>query len=72
MPVSQSDIDNLNGAIAAGVRQATIGGQTVLYQTTESLIKARDDMQKELNKVTNGGVKRSRQMLAYHAGRGYE
>lgn len=72
MPVSQSDIDNLNAAIAAGVRQATIGGQTVLYQTTESLIKARDDMKAELNKVNGGGVKRSRQISAYHAGRGYE
>lgn len=72
MPVSQSDIDNLNAAIAAGVRQATIGGQTVLYQTTESLIKARDDMKAELNKVNGGGVKRSRQIQAYHAGRGYE
>lgn len=72
MAVSQSDIDNLNAAIAAGVRQATIGGQTVLYQTTESLIKARDDMQKELNKVNSGGLKRSRQSLAYYGGRGYE
>lgn len=70
MAVSQTDIDNLNTAISAGVRQVTIGGQTVLYQTTESLIKARDDMVDQLKKET-GGAKRSRQSRAYHAGRGY-
>lgn len=71
--VTQSDLDNLNAAIAAGVRQVTIGSQTILYQTTESLIKARDDMVKELKKATDSaaGKKRSRQMTAYHNGRGY-
>lgn len=71
MAVTQQDVDNLNAAIAAGVRQATIGGQTVLYQTTDSLIKARDDMRDQL-KAQAGGQKRSRQMQAVHAGRGYE
>lgn len=70
MAVTQSDIDNLNAAIASGTRQVTIGGQTVLYQTTESLIKARDDLQKELNKATST-TRRSRQLSAYYAGRGY-
>lgn len=72
MAVTQTDIDNLNAAIASGTRQVTIGGQTVLYQTTESLIKARDDLQKELNKAATGTNRRSRRMTAYHAGRGYE
>lgn len=71
MAVTQSDIDNLNAAIASGTRQVTIGGQTVLYQTTESLIKARDDLQRELNKTTST-ERRSRRMSAYYAGRGYE
>lgn len=71
MAVTQQDIDNLNAAIAAGVRQATIGGQTVLYQTTDSLIKARDDMREQL-KAQTAAPKRSRQMQAVHAGRGYE
>lgn len=71
MAVTQQDIDNLNAAIAAGVRQATIGGQTVLYQTTESLIKARNDMRDQL-KTQAAAPKRSRQMQAVHAGRGYE
>lgn len=74
MAVTQDDIDNLNAAIAQGTRQVTIGGQTVLYQTTESLIKARDDMRREFQKLTDAaaGKKRSRQSLAYYAGRGYD
>lgn len=74
MAVTQTDIDNLNAAIAAGVRQVTIGGQTVLYQTTESLIKARDDLTQELKRYNDSlaGKKRSRQTLAYFSGRGYE
>ena len=70
MAVTQADIDNLNAAIASGTRQVMIGGQTVLYQTTESLIKARDDMKTEL-KAQSATQKRSRQMLAYQSSRGY-
>lgn len=73
MAVTQADIDALNAAIASGTRQVTLGGQTILYQTTESLIKARNDLQAELRKQNEeaAGKKRSRQTLAYHAGRGY-
>ncbi len=73
MAVTQADLDNLNAAIASGTRQVTIGGQTILYQTTDSLIKARDDLRAELRKQeeTAAGKKRSKQTLAYHAGRGY-
>lgn len=73
MAVTQADIDNLNTAIAEGTRQVVIGGQSILYQTTESLIKARDDMRAELRKQNEAaaGKKRSKQTLAYHAGRGY-
>ena len=74
MAVSQADIDALNAAIASGTRQVTIGGQTILYQTTESLIKARDDLAKQLRDQVDSaaGKKRSRQTLAYYAGRGYD
>ena len=69
MAVTQADIDNLNAAIAAGVRSVTLGGQTVIYGTPESLIKARDDMKKELAAQT---PTRPRQSYAYYAGRGYD
>lgn len=69
MAVSQADIDNLNEAIAAGTRQVTIGGQSVTYQTTASLIQARDDMVKQMRKLAD--APRSRQLQAYHSGRGF-
>lgn len=73
MAVTQADIDNLNAAIAEGTRQVVIGGQSILYQTTESLIKARDDLSKQLRdaEAKASGKKRSKQTVAYHAGRGY-
>ena len=75
MAVTQADIDTLNQAIADGVRQVTLpGGQVTIFQTTESLIKARDDMKSELakqNEIARGQPKRRRTMLHY-AGRGYQ
>jgi hypothetical protein len=53
MAVTQADIDNLNAAIASGVRSVTLGGQTVIYSTRLSrLIKARNDLE-----GTTGGPK---------------
>lgn len=45
----EARLELLNNAIARGVRSVTIGGQTVIYNTTDSLVKARDDVQKQLN-----------------------
>lgn len=70
MAVTQQDIDNLNAAIASGVRSVTLGGQTTIFNTTESLIKARDDMLKQLPPVA-GTVARPRQAYAYYGGRDY-
>jgi len=71
MAVTQADIDNLNAAIASGTRSATVGGQTVVYQTTDALIKARNDMKDQLAALTPPTVTRSRQNYAYLADRGY-
>jgi hypothetical protein len=70
MAITQTDIDNLNAAIASGTRSVTIGGQTITYGTVDALIKARNDLQKQLL----AGVAprtRSRQTYAYHAGRDF-
>ena len=71
--VTQQDIDNLNAAIAKGVRSVTIGGQTVIYNTTESLIRARNDMQAQFNaqNAQTTGKRRPKQTYLVHAGRGY-
>ncbi len=79
MALLQEEIDALyvdraalNKAIRTGVRSVTLGGQTVIYNTTDSLIKARDDVQKLINaaEAPEGGY--PRQAYAYYAGRGYE
>jgi hypothetical protein len=73
MAVTQADIDALDQAIADGVRQVTIGGQTTTFNTTQSLILARDNLQAKLNAETLRAAGRSagkRQYLHY-SGRGY-
>ena len=69
MAVTQSDIDNLNTALATGVRSATVGGQTVTYGTVDALIKARNDLQRQLTAVTLP-TPRPRQTYVVYAGRG--
>lgn len=70
MAVTQADIDNLNAAIASGARSVTLGGQTLILNTGESLIKMRDDLVKQL--AAQNPVQRPRQSYAYYAGRGYD
>lgn len=69
MAVTQSDIDNLNTALATGVRSATVGGQTVTYGTVDALIKARNDLQRQLTAVALP-TPRPRQTYVVFAGRG--
>lgn len=73
MAVTQEHIDALNQAIADGVRQVTIGDQTTTYNTTDSLIRARNDQQEQFNRqqaVALGKVRPTRTKLTY-GGRGY-
>ena len=73
MAVTQADIDELNKAIATGVRSVTVGGQTTIYNTTDSLIKARDDMERQLaaQEAAAAGKAPSRFTRLSYAGRGY-
>lgn len=72
--VSQEDIDALNKAIASGVRSVTIGETTTIYNTTESLIKARNDMVTQLaaQEAVAAGKVQPRQMYTVYAGRDYD
>ncbi len=74
MAVTQTDIDALNRAIASGTRSVTIGGQTVIYNTTESLIKARNDLQAQLSaqSAQASGTRRPKQTLLFQSGRGFD
>lgn len=67
-----ADIEALNDAIASGERQVTVGGTTVTYNTTESLIKARNDIRAEMTRLFPAEQTRRRQFRAYHAGRGFD
>ena len=66
-------VESLNKAIANGARSVTLGGQTVIYNTTESLIKARNDMQAQLSAAERqlAQSKVSRQSYAVYGGRDY-
>ena len=65
-------IANLNGILASGARTTVLGGQSVTFNTTASIILARNDLQNQLNQVENASTeRRSKQSYAYYAGRGY-
>jgi len=54
-------VEELNLSIASGARSVTLGGQTVIYNTTESLIKGRnvadyEDATLERQKIANNYV----------------
>lgn len=66
----QTDLDNLNAAIRSGVRSTTLGGQSITYATVDALIKARDDLAKQIKAAAPTG--RSRQNYAYVSTRGYD
>lgn len=75
MPVTQADIDALTSAIASGERQVTIGSQSVTYRSVDDLIKARDDLVRQLtaqNIASGAEQPRARQLRLFHAGRGYD
>lgn len=68
----QDNLAQLNAAIARGVRTAIIDGQQITYNTTDSLIKARDDVIKQMNAVNVQATPRYRQTYLYQSGRGYD
>lgn len=81
MEVTQEQIDAmranlvaLNQAIDDGVRSVTIGAQTITYNTTASLITARDDLKTRLNEAEAsfaGTKQRGRITYLQYGGRGY-
>lgn len=72
MAYTQQDLENIERAIADGVRSVTIGGQTTIFNTTDSLIRARDHIRDELLAEAQRAQRRSRRTMLYHAGRGYD
>ena len=72
MAVSQSDIDNLNTALANGEKQVVLDGQSITYKSSDDLIKARNDLQEQFNRANPPARVRSKRTAMYYAGRGYQ
>lgn len=69
----QARLEALNEAIATGVRSVTISGQTTIYNTTDSLIRARDDLLAQIATQTarEESATVRKQTYLHYAGRGY-
>jgi hypothetical protein len=69
--IAQDNINALDSAIASGARSVTIGGQTITYNTTASLLTARAHFARIVadENVASTGKRRSKQRLAYYVGR---
>ena len=73
MATTQDQVDDLNAAIDSGVRSVTIGGETTILNTGDSLIRARDDAERRRIEDAEkaAGRKRRPVTLLHYAGRGY-
>jgi hypothetical protein len=72
MPTLEENLSALNQAIADGVRSVTVGGQTTIYNTTDSLIRARNDLKDQINaEAARNGAPVPKLNYLYYAGRGY-
>lgn len=69
----QSYVNSLNKAIASGARSVTLGSQTITYNTSDSLIRARNDMEMRLMdaKAKAVGKRRTGLIQVVQDGRGY-
>jgi hypothetical protein len=69
MAVTQTDIDNLNAALASGEKIVRIGDKYIEYRSPEAIIAARNDLQKQLNAQRSSP--RGKIFYVTQTGRGY-
>jgi hypothetical protein len=74
MSFTQADLTRIDRAIASGARSVTIGDNTVIYNTGDSLIRQRQLIVAELNAAAaaTAGKTREKQRYLYQSGRGYD
>ena len=62
MALTQTDLDNLDAAIASSELEVQVDGKLVKYRSTSELLKARNHVQQVLASTgaDGGGVKRAR------------
>lgn len=68
MATLQQQIAELDAKIAAGTRSVTDSDQTVTLNTTDSLIRARQFLQDQIN--AQAGTRRLRMTYTHQTGRG--
>lgn len=74
MPYTTTDLAAIDRAIASGVRSVTIGSDTVIYNTGDSLMRARQTIINDINRAAAQATKTQRPKARYivQTGRGYE
>lgn len=67
MAYSQIDLDTIKSAIAKGVRKTRLNGREIEFQSVTQMIKAKDDIQRELSLQAQDTSPLSRRPRAYRA-----
>lgn len=74
MPMTQSDLDNINAAIASGELSVEVSGCKVTYRSIDDLLRARGVVEAELAKAAGGtgagGVRRGNFRVTFATHRG--
>lgn len=56
MAYTQTDLDNVNAAIATGEQSVEVAGRKVVFRSVEELLKAKSDIIAELAATANAGA----------------
>lgn len=56
MAYSQTDLDNIEAAIAEGVSSVSVAGRTITYRSLDDMIRLRDLIRRELGLIPYGGI----------------
>jgi len=62
MAFTQTDLDNLNSALASGKRRVRLGQREIEYHSIEQMLKAKQAIQEELNRAST--IKRPKSYLS--------
>ena len=67
MAITQSDIDTIDAALAAGVRRVTFAdGRTTEYHSADQMLAVRREFVAQLNKAANAAAGRPRKRYAVY------
>lgn len=70
MAFTQTDLDNINAAIATGELTVEVNGRRVTYRSVDDLLKARSAIQSDLAAASAGNRPRSSYHFRFTTARG--